>query len=71
MPWLTIIIVMAIILVVGSAMALYWWNIAAQISPYKDELEKQAARKRASQDENVQIIDMPPVEKSPRDPHAP
>ena len=63
MPWLTIIIVMAAILIVGSAMALYWWNIAARISPYQDELEKQRARDRSVKEQDVHVIVMPTGDK--------
>jgi hypothetical protein len=56
MPWLTILIVMALILILGSGLALYWWNIAAKMSPYKDELEKQRARDDAARREEANVV---------------
>lgn len=63
MPWLPILIVMVLVLVFGSAIALYWWGIAARIAPYQDEVERQRAREQAAKQEEVHVIVMPTGDK--------
>ncbi|HPO92960.1 MAG TPA: hypothetical protein PL072_05760 [Phycisphaerales bacterium] len=51
------------IIVLGSIVAVLWWNLARQAAPYRDELEREQKRADRSRDEeshNVVVIDGPP-----------
>lgn len=51
-----IIAIIAILVVVATSVALWWWRISAKIAPYADELEKEKARTRPPTDEQVVVI---------------
>lgn len=54
-----IAIVAAILLIVGTAVAMAWFTLSRKIAPYRDELDAQERRKTTGQnvDENVVVID--------------
>ncbi len=54
-----IITIIAILVVVATSVALWWWRISARIAPYADEVEKQRARATKPADEQVVIIGTP------------
>ena len=51
-----IIALIAVLIVVATSVALWWWRISAQIAPYQDEVEKQRARAKQPTDEHVVVI---------------
>lgn len=49
----------AFVLIVGSVIAVLWWNLAARAAPYKDELARDRERLRREdlqRNENVVVI---------------
>lgn len=53
MDWNLVIGVIVVVLVGGSIVALVWWNIAARVAPYEDELDRQERDKARRVDEVV------------------
>lgn len=51
-----IITIIAILVVVATSVALWWWRISARIAPYADELEKEKSRSSAAADEHIVVI---------------
>ena len=68
MDWTAAFIVMVLILVLGSAVAIGWWNLAAKASPYKDELERaRERREREAEHEQEKVVIIKSDQKKPGD----
>jgi type VI protein secretion system component VasK len=48
------------VLIFGSLVAVWWWRLARQIAPYKDEVEKEQAGK-AKQRSEQEVVIVPPT----------
>jgi len=46
MNWYLVGGVILFIFIVGSVIALLWWNLAARIAPYEDERGKQSTKRK-------------------------
>lgn len=55
MQWLIIGSVIVVV-VAGAFIAAWWWKLVANIAPYKDELAKQEARRRAQSAADASVI---------------
>lgn len=47
------------VLIFGSLVAAWWWRLARQIAPYKDEVEKEEGGRSAAADKQ-EIVILPP-----------
>jgi hypothetical protein len=55
MTWL-ILASVALLLVVGSSIALWWWKLAARMAPYQDEIERHKKKAGAAEHPEVEVI---------------
>jgi len=51
-----IITIIAVLLVVATGIALWWWRMSARIAPYADERERAAARALARKPANEHVV---------------
>jgi uncharacterized membrane protein YqiK len=49
-----------VVVIAGAFVAAWWWKLVSKVAPYRDELEKAEARRRAAgEDDNVVVISNP------------
>lgn len=54
--WPFILTMIAVLLVVGTTVAMWWWKVSAKIKPYRDEVERDQRRAAAGQPDEVVVI---------------
>lgn len=59
------LIVGGFLLVVGSAIAIWWWQLARRIAPYQDEAGDAASRRAKDDDAEVIVIQSPTAAPTP------